>query len=58
MHRTGILRRLEADHAYGAACYRPGGCAEIIEGVASRIDARRFNPSFPAIFPYYVQIAI
>jgi hypothetical protein len=25
--RTGILRRFKADHAYGLACYRPGGCA-------------------------------
>jgi hypothetical protein len=58
MHRTGILRRLGADHPYGAACYRLGGCAEIIERVAGRIDARRFNPSFPATFPRYIQIAI
>ena len=28
LHRTGILRRFGAAHAYGAACYRPGGCAD------------------------------
>jgi hypothetical protein len=27
LHRTGILARFNADHAYRAACYRPGGCA-------------------------------
>jgi hypothetical protein len=58
MHRTGILRELGAEHAYGAACYRPGGCAEIIEQVSTRIDARQFNPSFPASFPRHVQKAI
>jgi hypothetical protein len=26
LHRTGILARFGADHFYGAACYRPGGC--------------------------------
>jgi len=30
LHRTGILKRLKAEHAYGAACYRPGSCADII----------------------------
>lgn len=58
MHRTGILRRLWAEHPYGAGCYRPGGCAEIIERVAGRMDARRFNPAFPPTFPRYVQIAV
>jgi hypothetical protein len=58
LHRTGILRRFRADHAYGAACYQPGGCAEIIETVATRIDARAFNPAFPKTFPRFVQHAI
>src|SRR6202043_1105699 len=31
LHRTGILARFNANHLYGAACYRPGGCAEIIQ---------------------------
>jgi hypothetical protein len=58
LHRTGILRRFDAKHLYGLACYRPGGCAEIIQVVAERIDARQFNPSFPRTFPRFVQHAI
>jgi hypothetical protein len=27
LHRTGILHRFDAEHAYGSACYRPDGCA-------------------------------
>ena len=38
--RTGVLARFEANHSYGAACYQAGGCADIIEVVAQRIDAR------------------
>ena len=58
LHRTGILHRFGADHAYGSACYQPGGCAAIIETVAGRIDARAFNPTFPPVFPRFVQHAI
>jgi hypothetical protein len=58
LHRTGILARFNATHLYGAACYRPGGCADIIAAVAQRIDARQFNPAFPATFPRFVQHAI
>jgi hypothetical protein len=58
LHRTGILHRFGAEHAYGSACYRRGGCAEIIEIVAERIDASAFNPTFPAVFPRFVQHAI
>jgi hypothetical protein len=58
LHRTGIVRRCKAEHAYGVACYRSGGCADIIQRVADRIDARQFNPSFPRIFPRFVQHAI
>jgi hypothetical protein len=32
--RTGILARFEANHSYGAACYQPGRCADIIDAVA------------------------
>jgi hypothetical protein len=56
--RTGILRRFEAEHAYGPACYQAGGCAEIIQSVAEQIDARLFNPQFPRTFPRFVQHAI
>jgi hypothetical protein len=58
LHRTGILARFKANHQYGVACYRPGGCAEIIQVVAEHIDARQFNPFFPKVFPRFVQHAI
>ena len=58
LHRTGVLRRFDAGHVYGAACYRNGGCTEIIRQVAARIDARRFNPAYPRTFPRFVQHAI
>ena len=58
LHRTGILHRFAADHAYGPACYQHDGCAEIIERVAHRIDARQFNPRFPQVFPRFVQFAM
>jgi hypothetical protein len=58
LSRTGILAGCGTHHAYGAGCYAHGGCAEIIRGVAQRIDARTFNPHFPAVFPRFVQHAI
>jgi hypothetical protein len=58
MHRTGILDRFDAHHTYGPACYRPNGCAEIIETVASEIDASQFDHRFPKAFPRFVQYAI
>jgi hypothetical protein len=58
LHRTGILRRFDAHHSYGPACYRPNGCAEIIEAVASEIDASQFDHRFPKALPRFVQYAI
>jgi hypothetical protein len=58
LHRSGILQRFNANHLYGLACYRPGGCADIIQAVAEQIDARQFNPSYPQVFPRFVQHAI
>jgi hypothetical protein len=58
LHRTGILHRFEAEHFYGPACYRPNGCAEIIETIAHEIDASRFDRRFPKTFPRFVQYAI
>jgi hypothetical protein len=58
LHRTGILQRFSGEHPYGSACYRPGGCAEIIETIAHGIDARQFNRSYPRAFPRFVQRAI
>ncbi|HEV7454044.1 MAG TPA: hypothetical protein VGO07_02180, partial [Candidatus Saccharimonadales bacterium] len=58
LHRTGILQRLGAGHPYGAGCYRPNGCADIIRSISADIDARQFNPDFPAVFPRFVQHAV
>jgi hypothetical protein len=58
LHRTGILSRFRAAHAYGPNCYRPGGCADIIRLVAKAIDARQFNRAFPQLFPRFVQHGI
>jgi hypothetical protein len=58
LHRTGILGGCGTPHAYGAACYAGGGCAEIVRAISDRIDARTFNPKFPPVFPRFVQHAI
>lgn len=58
LHRTGLLDRFDAQHLYGPACYANGGCADIVEALARRIDARQFNARFPALFPRFVQHAI
>ena len=58
LHRTGILQRFAADHPYGSGCYQPGGCCEILELIAARIDASAFNSAFPQVFPRFVQSAI
>ena len=47
LHRTGILRRLCADHPYGDRCYRPGGCAGILGLLAANIDARAVQSGLP-----------
>ena len=58
MVRTGTLRGAGAKHAYGPACYGPRGCAELIQQVSERIDARRYHPGNPATFPRFIQFAI
>ena len=58
LHRTGILRQMRGEHAYGAACYQKGGCAEIIKAVSGRIDARKYNKGYPADFPRFTQFSI
>lgn len=58
LSRTGILRRLDAEHVYGTNCYAAGGCAAIITQAANAIDAARFNRGFPSVFPRFVQHAI
>jgi hypothetical protein len=58
LHRTGCLRRLGSEHAYGPACYGSNGCADIIEQAARQIDARQFCPDGPGFFPRLLQKAI
>lgn len=58
LHRTGTLRRCGAEHRYGPACYAPGGCAEILRRFAATVDARAFNPAFPAQFARWVQHSV
>ena len=58
LHRTGTLAQYEAQHAYGPACYAPQGCASIVRRLAGEVDARSFDPSFPATFPRFVQHAL
>lgn len=58
LHRTGILRRCGAPHAYGTGRYGVGGCAAIIRQVSWRIDARKCNAGYPATFPRWVQHAL
>jgi len=58
LHRTGTLAQCEAEHAYGPACYAPRGCTSIVRRLAGEIDARAFDPSFPATFPRFVQHAL
>ena len=58
LHRTGTLRRFHAEHAYEPRCYARNGCADILRGLADRIDACEFNPAFPACFPRFVQFAV
>ena len=51
LHRTGTLAQCDAEHAYGPGCYAPQGCAAIVRALASEIDARAFDPSFPSNIP-------
>lgn len=58
LHRTGILAAFGRQHAYGAVCHGHKGCSEIIREISGAIDARAFNPAYPADFPRFVQHAI
>ena len=58
LHRTGVMRRLGCEHAYGLKCYGPDGCAAAIQAAATQIDAREFDAAFPAYFPRFVQHAV
>lgn len=37
LSRTGILARHGAEHVYGPGCYRPNGCAGVVDRVADRL---------------------
>lgn len=58
MTRSGILGRFIAKHAYGPACYRANGCADIIAMIAARIDARETNSKYPATFARFLSNSI
>lgn len=58
LHRTGTLSAFGCDHSYGPQCYGQAGCASLIRRLSATIDARRFNPEHPRIFPRFVQKAI
>jgi len=58
LHRTGILDRFDASHPYGTRCYGPGGCADILQVVSRHLDAREFDPAFPAAFPRFIQSSV
>jgi hypothetical protein len=58
LHRTGILDECGMPHPYGIRCYQEKGCAHIIHALAQQIDASRFNPKYPEIFPRFIQHAI
>lgn len=58
MVRTGMLRDFGRGHAYGPACYQPGGCAGLLLELAEHVDTGRFSASFPQPFPRFVQSAI
>lgn len=56
--RTGLLKHLGLEHSYGPACYLPNGCADVLHRVASYIDAKQFNATYPSNFPRFIQQAI
>ncbi|MCC0056774.1 MAG: hypothetical protein H6883_11620 [Rhodobiaceae bacterium] len=56
--RTGVIDAVGKAHPYGTACYGDNGCALAVEKLAKHIDARDFNPTFPEVFPRFVQHAI
>jgi hypothetical protein len=58
LHRTGILQAANCAHPYGNACHGDGGCRDLVEHLASHIDASTFNGSYPRNFPRFVQKAI
>ena len=58
MHRSGILKRHDCEHAYGPGCYSENGCAKLLLSLSRGIDMRRYHHAFPQPFPRFVQTAI
>lgn len=58
LHRSGILDQCSFPHAYGALCYAPGGCADVIRQASANIDARTFNRAFPKDFARFIQHSV
>jgi len=48
----GILR-LRRDHPYGMGCYRPGGCADLLQVIGQEIDGIRGQSEYPRVFPRF-----
>ena len=55
LHRTGILGLYENNHKYGPRCHTENGCLGVVEDLALKIDCRKFNRSYPAYFPRFIQ---
>lgn len=55
--RTGIIDARGVRHALGPACYQPGGCASVIEGLAADLSVDRGLGQAP-ILPRQLQHAI
>ncbi len=58
MTRVGAIAHSGKDHAFGEACYRPGGCADLIRDVASSINANVFDDRWPVYGPRLIQHAL
>ena len=56
LHRTGILKFYKAEHNYGPLCSKH--CLSVLDDITGKIDARDFNPDFPAYFPRFIQFSI
>lgn len=58
LHRTGYSNKPTVRTPTDVACYRDGSCRDLLDHLASAIDASSFNPSYPRNFPRFVQKAI
>lgn len=58
LHRTGILRRFDAEQTYGWPATGLAAAPASLRPPPGRIDAQQFNCAFPRSFPRFVQHAI